>query len=65
MAILVHYFSLAGFTWILLESVVLYLKLVLVYRGESLSIKKFLLFGWGMFMFSNNQYASKICNLSN
>jgi hypothetical protein len=47
-AILVHYFSLAGFTWILLEAVMLYLKLILVYDGEFVRMKNFLLFGWGM-----------------
>jgi hypothetical protein len=44
----VHYFSLAGFTWILLEAVMLYLKLILVYDGEFVRMKNFLLFGWGM-----------------
>ncbi|CAB3997870.1 adhesion G- coupled receptor D1-like [Paramuricea clavata] len=47
-AILVHYFSLTGFTWILLEAVMLYLKLILVYDGEFVRMKNFLLFGWGM-----------------
>ncbi|CAB4024627.1 adhesion G- coupled receptor D1-like isoform X2, partial [Paramuricea clavata] len=46
-AILVHYFSLAGFTWILLEVVMLYLKLIAVYDGEFVRMKNFLLFGWG------------------
>jgi hypothetical protein len=45
----VHYFSLAGFTWILLEAVMLYLKLISVYGGEFVRMKNFLLFGWGMF----------------
>ncbi|CAB4010866.1 adhesion G- coupled receptor D1-like [Paramuricea clavata] len=46
-AILLHYFFLAGFTWILLESAMLYLKLISVYRGEFVRMKNFLLFGWG------------------
>ena len=49
MAILVHYFSLAGLVWILLEAVMLYIKLVAVYGGEFVRIRKFLLFGWGRF----------------
>ncbi len=49
MAILVHYFSLAGFVWILLEAFMLYLKLIVVYNGEFVRMKNFLLFGWGMF----------------
>jgi hypothetical protein len=48
-AILVHYFSLAGFVWILLEVVMLYLKLIAVYSGEFVRMKNFLLFGWGRF----------------
>jgi hypothetical protein len=48
-AILVHYFSLAGLVWILLEAVMLYLKLVAVYGGEFVRIRTFLLFGWGRF----------------
>ena len=44
-----HYFSLAGFVWILLEAFMLYLKLIVVYNGEFVRMKNFLLFGWGMF----------------
>jgi hypothetical protein len=39
---------LAGFTWILLEVVMLYLKLISVYDGEFVRMKNFLLIGWGM-----------------
>ncbi|XP_028391828.1 adhesion G-protein coupled receptor D1-like [Dendronephthya gigantea] len=46
-AILVHYFSLASFVWMLLEAVMLYLKLISVYSGEFVRIKKFMIFGWG------------------
>ncbi|XP_028391826.1 adhesion G protein-coupled receptor E2-like isoform X2 [Dendronephthya gigantea] len=46
-AILVHYFSLASFVWILLEAAMLYLKLISVYSGEFVRIKKFMIFGWG------------------
>ena len=52
MAILVHYFSLAGFVWIFLEAGMLYLKLISVYGGEFVKIKRFMLFGWGMFYFN-------------
>jgi hypothetical protein len=48
-AILAHYFSMAGFTWILLEGVMLYLKMISGYGGEFVRMKNFLLFGWGMF----------------
>ena len=48
-AIMGHYFSLAGFSWMLAEAVMLYLKLIAVYRGEFLGIRNFVLFGWGMF----------------
>ena len=49
MSILVHYFSMAGFMWILLEAVLLYLKLISGYGGEFVRMKNLLLFGWGMF----------------
>ena len=49
-AVFVHYFSLASFTWIFLEAAMLYLKLISVYRGEFVRMKNFLLFGWGMFI---------------
>jgi hypothetical protein len=39
----------AGFTWILLEAVMLYLKLISGYGGEFVRMKNFLIFGWGMF----------------
>jgi hypothetical protein len=39
----------AGFTWILLEAVMLYLQLISVYGGLSVRMKNFMLFGWGMF----------------
>jgi hypothetical protein len=39
----------AGFMWILLEAVLLYLKLISGYGGEFVRMKNLLLFGWGMF----------------
>ena len=45
---MVHYFSLAGLTWIFLEATMLYLKLIAVYDGEFVRMKHFLLVGWGM-----------------
>jgi hypothetical protein len=39
----------AGFIWILLEAVLLYLKLISGYGGEFVRMKNFLIFGWGMF----------------
>ncbi|XP_028391995.1 uncharacterized protein LOC114516661 [Dendronephthya gigantea] len=46
-AIFLHYFTFAGFTWILLEVTLLYLKLISVYSGEFVRMKYFYLFGWG------------------
>lgn len=48
-AILLHYFSLASFCWMLLEAVMLYLKVISVFRGEYVQMKKFCIFGWGMY----------------
>ena len=48
-AILLHYFSLASFCWMLLEAVMLYLKVISVFRGEYVPMKKFCIFGWGMY----------------
>ncbi|CAB3990906.1 adhesion G- coupled receptor D1-like [Paramuricea clavata] len=46
-AILLHYFSLASFCWMLIEATMLYLKLISVFGGEYVQIKKFCAFGWG------------------
>ena len=61
MAVLVHYFSLAGFVWIFLEAVMLYLKLISVYGGESVKIKRFMMFGWGRFHFCTMHVDTKFC----
>ena len=48
-AILLHYFSLASFCWMLMEAAMLYLKLISVFGGEYIQIRKFCAFGWGMY----------------
>ena len=47
-AMLSHYLTLVGFMWFLIEAVMLYLKLISVFAGESVRMKNLLLLGWGM-----------------
>ncbi|XP_028391918.1 uncharacterized protein LOC114516590 [Dendronephthya gigantea] len=46
-AILLHYFTLASFCWMLLEGVLLYLKLISVYAGEYIRMRRLFAFAWG------------------
>ncbi|XP_022800065.1 adhesion G-protein coupled receptor D1-like isoform X2 [Stylophora pistillata] len=72
-AVSMHYFFLTAFTWMLVEGLHLYLKVVQVFRTENIKIAYYYVFGWGFsvlpvaitFTIKPNSYgSSEICWLS-
>ena len=46
-AVFMHYFYLTAFTWMLVEGLHLYLKVVQVFKTENVKILYYYIFGWG------------------
>ena len=45
-AVFLHYFFLTAFTWMLVEGLHLYLKVVQVFRTENIRMVYYYVFGW-------------------
>ncbi|XP_068700700.1 uncharacterized protein [Montipora foliosa] len=72
-AVFLHYFFLTAFTWMLVEGLHLYLKVVQVFKTENVKILYYYIFGWGFAiipvgittaMKSNHYGNNEICWLS-
>ncbi|KAK2548050.1 Adhesion G protein-coupled receptor L1 [Acropora cervicornis] len=72
-AVFMHYFYLTAFTWMLVEGLHLYLKVVQVFKTENVKILYYYIFGWGFAIIPvgittalkpNNYGNSDICWLS-
>lgn len=72
-AVLMHYFYLTAFTWMLVEGLHLYLKVVQVFKTENVKVLYYYVFGWGFAIIPvgittavkpNNYGNSDICWLS-
>ena len=48
-AVLLHYATLASLAWMLVEGIVLYIKVIKVYGGESVRLRYFFIAAWGTF----------------
>ena len=48
-----HYFYLTAFTWMLVEGLHLYLKVVQVFKTENVKIVYYYIFGWGKLFLCN------------
>ncbi|XP_066020113.1 adhesion G protein-coupled receptor L4 isoform X2 [Pocillopora verrucosa] len=72
-AVSIHYFFLTAFTWMFVEGLHLYLKVVQVFRTENIQTVYYYVFGWGFsalpvaitFAIKSNSYGnSEVCWLS-
>lgn len=72
-AVSIHYFFLTAFTWMFVEGLHLYLKVVQVFRTENIQMVYYYVFGWGFsalpvaitFAIKSNSYGnSEVCWLS-
>nr|XP_058964395.1 adhesion G-protein coupled receptor D1-like [Pocillopora verrucosa] len=72
-AVSIHYFFLTAFTWMFVEGLHLYLKVVQVFRTENIQMVYYYVFGWGFsvlpvaitFAINSNSYGnSEVCWLS-
>ena len=51
-----HYFYLTAFTWMLVEGLHLYLKVVQVFKTENVKVLYYYVFGWGKPLFYSIRY---------